>query len=250
VSDHFRLDGRIVLVTGGAMGIGLGAATECVTAGARVVIADRDGPAARAAVASLPAGSAACVECDVGTALGARLMVECAMDTFGGLDAALANAGINRGGPLLELTEEAWDEVLRVNLKAVFLCFQAAARVLVPRGAGSLVAISSIGAQRGTAGQANYSASKAGVIGLVRAAARELAPHRIRVNAIAPGPIRTPMSDIAFRDEELLARSTAEVLLGRLGQPVDIGRTVRFLVSDAADWITGQVLPVNGGAYI
>jgi 3-oxoacyl-[acyl-carrier protein] reductase len=250
MTDDFRLDGRAVLVTGGAQGIGLGAVTECVAAGARALIADRNGEAARQAAAGFPDRAVAWVECDVATADGAAEMVRAATATFGRLDAALANAGINRGGALVDLPEEAWDEVVRVNLKAVFLCFQAAARVMIPQGSGSLIAISSIGGQRGTAGQVNYSASKAGVIGLVKGCARELAPSGIRVNAIAPGAIATPMSDIAFQDKELLARYLGEVPLGRMGRPADIGRAVRFLASDASEWITGQVLAVNGGAYM
>lgn len=250
MSEGFRLDGKVVLVTGGAQGIGLGAVQECVAAGARAVIADRNGAAASAAAAAFAKGSVAWVECDVATAGGAALMVRTAVDRFGRLDAALANAGVNRGGPLVELAEEAWDEVVRINLKAVFLCFQAAARAMIGQGSGSLLAISSIGGQRGTAGQVNYSASKAGVIGLVKAAARELAGHGIRVNAIAPGAIETPMSAIAFQDRELLARYLSEVPLGRLGLPADIGSAVRFLASDASSWVTGQVLAVNGGAYM
>lgn len=250
MSDEFRLDGKTILVTGGAQGIGLGAVGECVAAGARAVVADRNGLAAREAAESFPRGTVTWVECDVATVEGSARMVNAALEAFGSLDVALANAGINRGGPLLELGEDAWDEVLRINLKGVYLCFQAAARVMVPQGRGSLLAISSIGAQRGTAGQANYSASKAGVIGLVKAVARELAPSGIRVNAIAPGAIDTPMSAVAFQDRELLARYMNEVPLKRLGTPDDIGRAVRFLASDASAWVTGQVLAVNGGTYM
>lgn len=250
MSDEFRLEGKVVLVTGGAQGIGLGAVGECVAAGARVLIADRSGEAVREAASGFPVDGVDWVECDVATVEGATEMVRAAVHRFGRLDVALANAGINRGGPLVDLPEESWDEVLRINLKGVFLCFQAAARSMMAQRSGSLIAISSIGGQRGTAGQVNYSASKAGVIGLVKACARELAPNGIRVNAIAPGAIATPMSDVAFQDQELLARYLSEVPLGRMGRPADIGRTVRFLASEASEWMTGQVLAVNGGAYL
>lgn len=176
--------------------------------------------------------------------------VSLAESRWGRLDVMVCNAGILRVQPLLEMTEESWDEVMRVNLKGVFLGIQAAARRMVPQGSGSIICISSIAAQRGGPGRVGYAASKAGVVGLVRSAARELAPQGVRVNAIAPGAVETPMGEAVYRRPGVREQYRREVPLGRLGLPSDIGAAARFLASDESSWITGQLLGVNGGAYL
>lgn len=193
------------------------------------------------------------VEAFVGDAASAAALeraLDLAESRWGRLDAMVCNAGILRVEPLLEMSEESWDAVLHLNLRGVFLGVQAAARRMARAGGGSIVCISSIGALRGAPGRAGYGAAKAGVIGLVRAAAIELAPHGIRVNAIAPGAVVTPMGEAVYNQPGMREKYLREVPLGRLGEPRDIGAAVRFLVSDASSWITGQVLSVNGGAYL
>lgn len=169
---------------------------------------------------------------------------------WGRLNAMICSAGITRIEPLLEMSQQSLDAVLHVNLRGVFLGVQAAARRMVNGSGGSIVCISSIGAQRGVPGRVGYGAAKAGVIGLVRAAAIELAPHRIRVNAVAPGAIMTPIGEAIYSQPGVREKYLTEITLGSLGEPRDIGSAVRFLVSDASSWITGQVLAVNGGAYL
>jgi 3-oxoacyl-[acyl-carrier protein] reductase len=151
---------------------------------------------------------------------------------------------------LEKMTEEQWDDVLRVNLKSMFLAIQAAAEPMKAHGGGSIICMSSMGALRGTIGQVNYAAAKAGVIGLVRAAAKELARYQVRVNAIAPGTVDTPMTEKVLTDGRFRDRYVAEIPMGRVGQPSDIGNTVRFLAGAGSSWMTGQVVSVNGGTYI
>lgn len=250
MTDVFRLEGKTAVVTGAARGIGLGISRVLADGGANVVLVDMNQEQLQESASTLPAGQAETYVGDVGTAEVARGMVGAAVDKWGGLDILVCNAGITRPAMLSKMTEEQWDEVLRVNLKHVFLAMQAASAAMHERGGGSIVNISSMGAQRGTIGQVNYAAAKAGMIGLTRAGAKELARYGIRVNAIAPGTVETPMTEKILTDERFRDTYLAEIPLGRVGQPEDIGRAVRYLASDASAWVTGQVLAVNGGTYI
>jgi 3-oxoacyl-[acyl-carrier protein] reductase len=247
-TDPWRLDGKAVVVTGAARGIGRAVAEGVLRAGGRAVLADRDVAALAEALATLGSEAAAGAAVDAATREGAEAATALAVERFGRLDGAVANAGIAASAPLLEMAEESWDEVLRVNLKGAFLCFQAAARRFEPGRGGSLVAIGSIAAQRGNPGRAAYVASKAALAGLVKASARELAPARVRVNLVAPGAVRTRLSQAARGGE--LSRYLAEIPLGRIGEPTEVAALVCFLLGDASAWITGQSLSANGGAHL
>jgi len=176
-----------------------------------------------------------------------RIVVE-TVEQLGGIDILVNNAGITRDRLLLRMTEEDWDVVLNVNLKGTFNCTKAAVRHMIKHKSGRIVNIASVVGEMGNAGQANYAASKAGIIGLTKAIAREYAQRGITVNAIAPGYIETPMTEtLSDRVKEDLK---AQIPMARLGTPVDVANAVYFLVSDGSSYITGQVLNVNGGIYM
>jgi len=175
-------------------------------------------------------------------------MVESALGRFGKIDILINNAGIARDKLILRMTEEDWDAVLDVNLKGTFNCTKAVIKYMSKQRSGKIVNIASVVGEMGNAGQANYSASKAGVIGLTKTIAREFAQRGIKVNAIAPGYIQTPMTDVLpDKAKEELKRM---IPMERFGQPEDVARAVLFLVSEASSYITGQVLKVNGGIYM
>lgn len=245
------LEGKTALVTGagrGGRGIGRGIALALAEAGADVLITARtnveDAEAVAAAVRETGRKGIAAA-CDVSNAASVDAVFARAQEAFGRLDILVNNAGITRDGLLLRMSEEDWDAVLDTNLKGTFLCARAAAKRMIKQRAGRIINITSVMGQIGNPGQANYSASKAGIIGFTRTAARELGGRGITVNAVAPGFIETQMTE-ALNDEQR-AGVLAKVALGRLGTVEDVGRTVAFLASDAASYITGQVLTVDGG---
>jgi len=170
------------------------------------------------------------------------------IDETGRIDVLVNNAGITKDGLLLRMKEQNWDDVINVNLKGTFLCTRAAARTMIKQRHGRIINITSIAGVAGNPGQANYAASKAGIIGLTKTAARELASRKITVNAIAPGFIKTDMT--AELSKKVESDIISQIPLGRAGTPEDIAETVLFLASDSADYITGQVIHVNGGMYI
>jgi 3-oxoacyl-[acyl-carrier protein] reductase len=246
-----ELDGRIALVTGGSRGIGAAICDELAAAGAVVAVNyARNADAAAAVCERIAAagGTAHAVQGDIGSAAGAAALVEHVESEIGPIAALVNNAGITRDDLIMRLSEESWREVIDTNLGGAFFTCRAVARPMMKRRAGAIVNMSSIVGVRGNAGQTNYAASKAGLLGLTKSLAKELGSRGIRVNAIAPGYIATELTDAlpeAARDAILGATP-----LGRLGEPEDVARAVRFLVSDAAAFVTGDVLAVDGGLGI
>lgn len=242
--------GKIALVTGAGQGIGASIATELGKLGAAVAVVDIDLENAERTAASIRAagGQAQAFATNVAEADQVKSLFASVTEQFGGLDILVNNAGITRDGLLIRMRDEDWDDVLNVNLKGAFLCIREAARIMSKRKYGRIVNISSVVAQMGNAGQANYCASKAGLIGLTRSCARELARRQITVNAVAPGFIETAMT----RDlpEKVRDGLLAMIPLERLGQPEDVMRSVVFLAGEGAGYITGQVLEVNGGMHM
>ncbi|MBR5346689.1 MAG: 3-oxoacyl-[Deltaproteobacteria bacterium] len=242
--------GKIALVTGAGQGIGASIAIEMGRLGAAVAVVDINLENAEQTAASIRAagGQAQAFATNVADADQVKSLFASVMEQFGGLDILVNNAGITRDGLLIRMRDEDWDDVLNVNLKGAFLCIREAARIMSKRKYGRIVNISSVVAQMGNAGQANYCASKAGLIGLTRSCARELARRQITVNAVAPGFIETAMT----RDlpEKVRDGLLAMIPLERLGQPEDVMRSVVFLAGEGAGYITGQVLEVNGGMHM
>lgn len=237
---QLALDGRVALVTGGGGGIGRAVGVLLSACGARVASLDRaDRPG--------PDGSLS-LACDLSRSEEVQAAVERVAATLGRLDLVVHCAGRTRDGLLVRLSDEDWRAVMAANLDSAFYLLRAATPALRAAGGGSVVLVSSINAERGKAGQANYAASKAGLIALARTAARELGRHQIRVNAVAPGWIETSLT--AGLSAELRQRALDETVLARLGQPEDVAGAVLFLCSDLARHVTGQVLRVDGGQLI
>ena len=242
-----ELKDKVALVTGGAQGIGRTISEELALAGAHVVLGDvnLEGAQARAEAINNSGGSASAVKIDVSNAIEVREVFDFIMKDKKPVDIVVNNAGITRDGLMVRMKESDWDLVLNINLKGSFLCSQQAAKQMMKQKSGAIVNIASIVGVMGNFGQANYSASKAGVIGLTKTLAREVASRGIRVNAIAPGFIDTEMTRVL--DEEVRQKLIEQIPLARLGLPEDVARCVNFLVSDKSSYITGQVINLNGG---
>lgn len=239
-----ELSGRVAVVTGGSRGIGLEIAGALARAGARVALCGRDGAKAREAAAGL-GGGARGYACDVAAAGQVEAFVTAVEQEFGQIDVLVNNAGFTRDNLLFRISEADWDAVLDTNLKGAFLMTRQAARGMIKRRWGRVVNITSVVGLSGNKGQANYSASKAGLIGFTRAVAKELASRNVLVNAVAPGYIDTALTrGISAEAKQALQNN---IPLGRLGQGADIAGAVLFLASDLASYITGQVLVVDGG---
>lgn len=244
------LKDKVAIVTGASRGIGRSIALDLVARGARVVASARNVQLLEDLVAEIKAqgGEAIAVVGDVSLASDANKLVDDAMAAFGRVDILVNNAGITRDALLLRMKDEDWDAVLDTNLKGAFLCTRAAAKVMSKQRFGRIINISSVVGEMGNPGQANYCASKAGLIGLTKSVAKELARRNVTVNAITPGFIVTEMTDAL--SEKTREELTAQIPLGRLGGAEDIAHAVVFLASDSAAYITGQVLGVNGGMYM
>ena len=238
---------RVALVTGGARGIGKEICQRLHALGAQVAVCDVNLEGARALAEELSRSGppARAYACDVADPKGAEACVEQALKDFGRIDVLVNNAGITRDGLLMRMADDQWRKVLDVNLSGTFHMTRAVARPMLKARAGAIVNIASVVGVIGNAGQANYSASKAGVIGLTMTSAREFASRGVRVNAVAPGFIDTEMT--AALSAEQKAKLTEAVPLSRLGTPADVARAVCFLASDEASYVTGQVLNVCGG---
>ena len=242
-----ELKDKVALVTGGAQGIGRTISEELALAGAHVVLGDvnLEGAQATAEAINNSGGSASAVKIDVSNATEVREVFDFIMKDQKPVDIVVNNAGITRDGLMVRMKESDWDLVLDINLKGSFLCSQQAAKQMMKQKSGAIVNIASIVGVMGNFGQANYSASKAGVLGLTKTLAREVASRGIRVNAIAPGFIDTEMTRVL--DEEVRQKLIEQIPLARLGLPEDVARCVNFLVSDKSSYITGQVINLNGG---
>jgi len=242
--------GKIAIVTGASRGIGRSISLALSAAGATIVAMDMDQAATDAVVAELKAagGSAIAVVGNVTVPADAENMIDVAVKEFGRVDILVNNAGITRDNIFIRMKDEDWDAVMTVNLKGAFLCSRAASKAMVKQRSGRIINIASVVGQMGNAGQANYCASKAGLIGLTKSNARELAKRNITVNAVAPGFIATAMTDAL--SDKVKAELTAQIPLERLGSSEDIANAVLFLASEASGYITGHVLSVNGGMYM
>ena len=233
------LEGKRALVTGASRGIGRAVATELAQAGAEVVLGFRSGTdEAEALAAELGARA---VQADVASAEDAARLVEEAGD----LDILVNNAGLTRDGLLARMSDDDWRVVIETNLSSVFYTCRAVCRPMMKKRAGSIVNVSSIVGVRGNWGQTNYAASKAGIIGFTKSLARELGSRNVRANVVAPGYVKTQLTDVL--PEEATEAMLQNTPLGRLGEPADVAGAVRFLCSDEASFITGEVLLVDGG---
>jgi 3-oxoacyl-[acyl-carrier protein] reductase len=245
------LDGKVALVTGASRGIGRAIAISLAEAGANVVVnyAGNESAAAEVAAHIHSLGrKAMTMKANVGNSTEVDAMVKQTLETFGQLDILVNNAGITRDNLLMRMKDEEFDEVINTNLKGVFNCVRSVTRTMMKQRSGRIINISSVVGALGNPGQANYVAAKAGVIGLTKSAARELASRGITVNAVAPGFITTDMTDKL--SEEMRAQLLLQIPLARFGQPDDIAKTVLFLASDEASYITGQTLHIDGGMYM
>jgi 3-oxoacyl-[acyl-carrier protein] reductase len=233
------LEGKTALVTGASRGIGRAIAAELAAAGASVVVGYRSGKNEAEALADEIGGRA--VQADVSDAEEARRLV----DEAGDLDILVNNAGLTRDGLLARMSDDDWRTVLDTNLSSVFYTCRAVTRPMMRKRAGSIVNISSIVGVHGNWGQTNYGASKAGIIGFTKSLARELGSRNVRANVVAPGYVKSRLTDVL--PEDATAAMLENTPLGRLGDPEDVAGAVRFLCSDAASFITGEVLLVDGG---
>ncbi len=238
------LSGKVALVTGGARGIGFAIATQFHDAGAHVGITDLQG-APEAAAQLGGKGKATGAAADVSDVAQLEAAVGAVESELGPIDILVNNAGITRDGLLMRMSEDDWDLVMRVNLRGTFNATKLISRGMMKRRTGRIINIASVVGIRGNAGQANYSASKAGVIGFTKSMARELASRNVHVNAIAPGFIDTEMTKVL--PEKVREQLQQEIPMGRLGTPDDVAKAALFLASDLADYITGQVVVVDGG---
>jgi 3-oxoacyl-[acyl-carrier protein] reductase len=246
------LTGQTAVVTGGAQGLGFAIAERFISEGARVVLGDLDLGATEAAAKQLGRdskdGVALAVRCDVTQADEVDALVAAAMERFGGLDIMVNNAGITRDATMRKMTEEQFDQVIAVHLKGTWNGIRKAATIMRENKSGTIVNMSSLSGKVGLVGQTNYSAAKAGIVGMTKAAAKELAHLGVRVNAIAPGLIRSAMTEAM--PQHIWDQKVAEVPMGRAGEPVEVAKVALFLASDLSSYMTGTVMEVTGGRFM
>jgi 3-oxoacyl-[acyl-carrier protein] reductase len=242
-------EGKVAIVTGASRGIGRAIAERLAGAGATVVCVAR-GTNANATVESITAsgGTAVAHSADVTDAAAVEALIKHVVEAHGKIDILVSNAGITRDQLMLRMKRDDWDQVIATNLTATFTLCQAALRPMIKQRHGRIIAIGSVVGQMGNAGQANYAASKAGLIGFCKALAREVASRQVTVNVVAPGFVETDMTRAIA--ENAKTDWSALIPLGRIGKPEEIAAAVGFLASDEASYITGQVLAVNGGMYM
>jgi 3-oxoacyl-[acyl-carrier protein] reductase len=243
----FDLSGKVALVTGASRGIGCSIAKILAENGAHVVCISRNVSDVQSVADEITAagGSATAVACDISDSDNVTKLIKETVVTHNHLDILVNNAGVTRDNLLMRMSEDDWNTVLNINLKAAFIAIKAAARAMIKQRKGRIINISSIVGLMGNAGQVNYAASKAGLIGLTKSTARELAPRGITANCIAPGYIATDMTNEL--GNEVQQSLNEKIPLGRIGQVEDIAYAVTFLASDEAEYITGQTLTIDGG---
>ncbi|MGW5075883.1 3-oxoacyl-ACP reductase FabG [Rhodococcus sp. NPDC004095] len=240
------LEGKVAVVTGAAQGIGLEIARTFIAEGAKVVIADINDEAGAKAEAELGGAEVArFVRCDVRDGAAVEAVIDTAESAFGPLGVFVNNAGMTRDATMRKMTEQDFDDIIAVHLKGAWNGTRAASNRMREYGAGAIVNISSLSGKVGLVGQTNYSAAKAGIVGLTKAAAKEVAFKNVRVNAVQPGLVRTPMTEAM--PERIWEQKMAEIPLGRAGEPSEIASVVLFLASDMSSYMTGTVLEVTGG---
>jgi 3-oxoacyl-[acyl-carrier protein] reductase len=246
----FSLKDKVALVTGASQGIGRDTALALSEAGAKVAVAARNEEKLTALVTEVSAagGEALAVKMDVADADQVKAGFKRVVEKFGRLDILVNNAAITRDGLALRMKPDDWEVVIRTNLTGAHFCIQQALATMMRARAGRIINIASVVAQMGNAGQANYVAAKAGLIGLTKAIAMEIASRNITVNAVAPGFIKTPMTDVL--PDQVKEELNLRIPLGRMGSPRDVAAAIVFLASDEAGYITGHVLDVNGGMYL
>lgn len=248
--DALRLHDRVAIITGGAQGIGRAIGLLLAQNGAQIVIADINDKQAEetAQEIGLLGRKSIAVKVDVSNFSEAENLGKTVFDAFGRIDILVNNAGITRDGLFLRMKEEEWDAVIAINLKSVFNCSKAVIRYMGKQRGGKIISVASVVGQTGNIGQANYGASKAGIIGFTKTLAREFASRGIMVNAVAPGFIETGMTRTL--PEKVREGFISNIPLGRMGTPEEIAEAVLFLATDASNYITGQVINVNGGLYM
>lgn len=243
------LTGQTAVVTGGAQGLGFAIAKRFVDEGARVVLGDVNLEATEAAAKELGGPDVAtAVRCDVTSAAEVEALVAAAVDGFGGLDIMINNAGITRDATMRKMTEDQFDQVISVHLKGTWNGLKSAAAIMREQKRGAIVNMSSISGKVGMVGQTNYSAAKAGIVGMTKAASKELAHLGVRVNAIQPGLIRSAMTEAM--PQRIWDSKVAEVPMGRAGEPDEVAKVALFLASDLSSYMTGTVLEVTGGRHL
>ncbi len=242
-----NLTDKVAIVTGSTKGIGKEIALTFAREGAKVIVSGRNAERAEQVVREIKSagGTAASIIADVSQMDDAQKLFKASLETFGRVDILVNNAGITRDNLLMRMKEADWDEVININLKGTFNCIKSTARQMMKQRDGRIINITSVVGQIGNAGQSNYAASKAGIIGLTKSVAKELASRNITCNAIAPGFIKTEMTDVL--NEETRAALTEQIPLGRLGDVTDVARAAVFLAGKDSAYITGQVINVDGG---
>lgn len=246
-----KLDGKSAIVTGASRGIGRDIALYLAKEGAKVAVnysGSKDRADAVVEEIKATGGEAFAIQANVDQADDVQNLISSTLEQFGSVDILVNNAGITRDNLLMRMKEQEWDDVLNTNLKGVFLCTKAVTRQMMKQRAGRIINITSIVGVSGNAGQANYVAAKAGVIGLTKSSAKELASRNITVNSVAPGFITTDMTEAL--PEDIKSQMLSQIPLAKFGNPEDIAKAVAFLASEDANYITGQTIHVNGGMYM
>jgi len=244
-----RLEGKVAVITGAGQGLGRAYALVFAKQGADIVVNDVNEENAKNVVKEVEeiGRKAIAVVVSVDTMENGEKLINTALDKFGKVDILVNNAGITRTAMLHKMTKEEWDQVISVNLTGVYNCLRAVAPHMMERKYGKIISVTSVAGIRGTMGQINYGAAKAGVIGLTKSAARELCKYGINVNAVAPGVIETAMTKVIRDNEKFSKKYLSDIPLGRFGTPEDVAKVAAFLASDDASYMTGQVLSVDGG---